>query len=129
MSKYAEYTTDIREPQHLVAALKAMGYAVEQHAQPQTLHGYAGETRQANIIVRKDNLRKDLWSLGDIGFLKGADGSYKVVMDDMTEQKWINRVKQNYTEQRTLAIAKAKGYVFRGREVVNGKVKLLFAVR
>jgi len=46
---------------------------------------------------------------------------------------WLGRVHQRYKEERTLAMARKKGYIFRGRAVIQterGKqVKLLFAAR
>ena len=46
---------------------------------------------------------------------------------------WLGRVHQRYKEERTLAMAQKKGYIFRGREVIQTErgeqVKLLFAAR
>jgi hypothetical protein len=48
-------------------------------------------------------------------------------------QKWLNRVHQLYKEKQTIATAKAKGYAFKGREVVKTeegeRIQLRFAVR
>ena len=49
------------------------------------------------------------------------------------DEKWLGRVHQAYKEQQTLVDAKAKGYVFRGREVVQTpeglQIRLQFAAR
>jgi hypothetical protein len=46
---------------------------------------------------------------------------------------WLGRLAQSYKERQTMAVAKAKGYVFKGREVITTpqgkKVQLRFAVR
>jgi hypothetical protein len=49
------------------------------------------------------------------------------------DDAWLGRIAQAYKEGQTMAVAKAKGYVFKGREVVNTpqgkKIQLRFAVR
>ena len=47
---------------------------------------------------------------------------------------WLGRVQQIYKEKETIAVAKAKGYIFHGREVVKGpngkeQIRLRFGVR
>jgi hypothetical protein len=47
--------------------------------------------------------------------------------------KWLGRVQQGYKEKQTLAVARAKGYILKRREVTQTKegqqVRLQFAVR
>ncbi len=134
MSKYAELKTEMREQCHLAAALRSLGFTIETHATPQALYGYRDDVRpeRADVIIRRQHTGDR--ASNDVGFVRGADGSYRAIISDYDGRHkfcnaWLGQVKQAYTEQRTLAVAKSKGYVFRGREVVDGKVKLLFAVR
>ena len=47
--------------------------------------------------------------------------------------QWLGKVHQHYKESQTLAVAKAKGYIFRGKEVIqtaNGpQIRLQFIAR
>jgi hypothetical protein len=137
MSKYGVLETQIREQTHLIAALEAMGYRVEVHPEGAALVGYQGDERpeKANIILRRQQLDS---ASNDIGFARMADGRYVARLSEYDQQigfnaKWVNRVHQLYKEKQTIATAKAKGYIFRGREVVKTEqgeqIQLRFAVR
>ena len=61
-----------------------------------------------------------------------------MVKDELDEfrgygARWVGRVQQIYKEKQTLAMAKAKGYSFKGREVVQTsegqQVRLQFVAR
>ena len=74
----------------------------------------------------------------DIGFAKTADGRYAAQLSEYDQaigfdQKWLNRMRQLYKEKQTIAAARSKGYVFKGREVVKTeqgeRIQLRFAVR
>ena len=47
--------------------------------------------------------------------------------------QWLGKVHQHYKESQTLAVAKSKGYIFRGKEVIqtaNGpQIRLQFVAR
>jgi hypothetical protein len=114
-----------------------MGYRVEVHPQGAALVGYEGRERQekANIIIRRQQLDS---ASNDIGFTRASDGRYVARLSEYDQgigfnQKWLNRVHQLYKEKQTIATAKAKGYVFKGREVVKTgegeRIQLRFAVR
>jgi hypothetical protein len=137
MSKYDSFQTNLTEAAPLVAALEALGYPVEVHAQGAALFGYHGDERpeRAEVIIRRQHL--DCAS-NDIGFVRGANGQFTAILSEYDrsigfDQKWLNRVHQRYKEQRTLSMARQKGYVFRGREVIQTEhgeqVKLLFGTR
>jgi hypothetical protein len=137
MSKYGVLETSITEEKHLVAALQEMGYRPEVHANAAALIGYEGRERPetANVIIRRQQLDS---ASNDIGFMRMADGRYVARLSEYDQQigfdqKWLNRVHQLYKEKQTIAVAKAKGYVFRGREVIKTdqgeRVQLRFAVR
>ena len=137
MSKYGTLETEIKEQKHLIAALAEMGYRPEIHPQGSALVGYEGQQRpeRANIIIRRHQLDS---ASNDIGFARTADGRYVAQLSEYDQrigfgQKWLNRVHQLYKEKQTIAAAKAKGYIFKGREVIKTeqgeKIQLRFSVR
>ena len=137
MSKYGLLKTQIADPKHLITALGEMGYRVEVHPQGAALVGYEGHERpeKANIIIRRQQLDS---ASNDIGFARTSEGRYVARLSEYDQgigfnQKWLNRVHQLYKEKQTIATAKAKGYVFKGREVVKTdggeRIQLRFAVR
>jgi hypothetical protein len=137
MSKYDSFQTTLTEEGALVAALKALGYPVEIHTQAMPLFGYHGDERpeRAHIIIRRNHL--DCAS-NDIGFVRNTDGQFSSILSEYDrsigfDQKWLNRVHQRYKEERTLAMARQRGYVLRGRQVIQTEqgeqVKLLFGMR
>ena len=61
-----------------------------------------------------------------------------MVKDELDEyrgygSKWVGRVQQIYKEKQTLAMARAKGYTLKGREVIETsegqQVRLQFVAR
>ena len=137
MSKYEELRTVLAHEGYLVEALQQLGYTPEVHKAAAPLHGYMGDERPecAHIIIRRKQLDS---ASNDIGFAKDSNGQYRAVVSEYDrsigfDQAWLGRVAQAYKERQTMAVAKAKGYVFRGREVVqtpNGtRVQLRFSVR
>ena len=137
MSKYDCFETKLTEEGPLVAALKALGFPVEVHAHGAPLFGYHGDERpeRAHIIIRRQHLDS---ASNDIGFFRGPDGQFRAILSEYDrsigfDHKWLGCVQQRYKEERTMAMARKKGYVFRGREVIQTErgeqVKLLFGTR
>ena len=137
MSKYAQTITEIREEKYLVEALREMGYHPEVHLQAAKLNSYYSEqeSRIANVIIRRRELPG---AYGDIGFARQPDGRLTLIADELDEyarygSKWLGRVQQFYKEKQTLAIAHAKGYILKKREVIQTsegqQVRLQFAAR
>ena len=137
MSKYAETATTVRDQAYLVAALTDLGYKPEIHAGGAALVGYEGRERpeRANVIIRRAQIGS---ASNDIGFVRKPDGTFGAVLSEYDrsigfDEKWLGRVHQAYKEHQTLADAKAKGYVFRGREVVETpegpQIRLQFMAR
>jgi Protein of unknown function (DUF1257) len=137
MSKYGCVETVVRDEKYLVEALKEMGYEVEVHPDGARLNSYYSEQerRAANIIVRRAQLRG---AFGDIGFARQPDGSLAMIADELDDHcgygaKWLGRVQQLYKEKQTLAMARAKGYILKKREVIQTsegqQVRLQFAAR
>jgi hypothetical protein len=137
MSKYSETSTTVRNQSHLVAALSELGYKAEIHADGAALVGYEGRERpeRAHVIIRRAQIGP---ASNDIGFVRKLDGAFGAVLSEYDrgigfDEKWLGRVHQAYKEQQTLADAKAKGYVFRGREIVQThegpQIRLQFIAR
>jgi hypothetical protein len=137
MSKYSVNQTVLREQKYLVEALDEMGYEVEVHADGGHLNSYYSEqeARAANIIIRRDQLRG---AYGDVGFMRQPEGQFAMIKDELDEYrgygaKWLGRIQQSYKEKQTLAMAKAKGYTLKGREVIETsegqQVRLQFVAR
>jgi len=137
MSKYEEMSTVLMHEGYLVEALEQMGYKPEVYRDGAALYGYLGDERpeQAHVIIRRRQLNS---ASNDIGFVRDASGQYRAVVSDYDrgigfDQAWLGRVSQAYKERQTMAVAKARGYVFQGRSVIDtpqgAKVQLRFAVR
>lgn len=137
MSKYEEMSTVLVHEGYLVEALEQMGYKPEVYRNGAALYGYRGDERpeQAHVIVRRRQLDS---ASNDIGFVRDTSGQYRAVVSDYDrgigfDQAWLGRVSQAYKERQTMAVAKARGYVFQGRSVIEtpqgAKVQLRFAVR
>jgi Protein of unknown function (DUF1257) len=118
-------------------ALKEMGYEVEVHPEGASLNSYYPdqEAKLENVIIRRQYLPG---AYSDIGFARQPNTQFAVVQDELDQYhgygtKWIGRVQQIYKEKRTLAMAKAKGYTLKGREVVQTsegqQVRLQFVAR
>ena len=137
MSKYEEMSTILAHEGYLVEALEQLGYKPEVHKNGAALYGYRGDERpeRAHIIIRRRQLDS---ASNDIGFVRDTSGQYRAVVSDYDrgigfDQAWLGRVSQAYKERQTMAVAKARGYVFQGRSVIDtpqgAKVQLRFAVR
>ena len=137
MSKYSVNQTVLREEKYLVEALKEMGYEVEVHPEGAPLNSYYSEqeAKAANVIIRRQHLRG---AYGDIGFTRQPDGQFAMVKDELDEYRgygatWVGRAQQLYKEKQTLAMARAKGYTLKGREVIETsegqQVRLQFVAR
>jgi len=138
MSKYAAFETTFTDGPTLAAALTAMGFEIECHEAETTLYGYIGDARpeKAHIIIRRNHT--GIGASNDIGFRRGEDGTYEAIISAYDQSvkfdaNWMGLLKQAYTEQRQMAMARQRGYVFQGREVVQTakgpQVRLMFAAR
>ena len=137
MSKYGEIHTFLREEKYLVEALEEMGHEVEVHPEGAQLNSYYSEqeAKAANIIIRRQHLRG---AYGDVGFVRQPDGQFAMIKDELDEYRgygarWLGRVQQIYKEKQTLAMARAKGYTLKSREVIETsqgeQVRLQFVAR
>jgi hypothetical protein len=132
-----ELRTTLTEERHVVDALRELGYEPEVCREGKALVGYMGDERaeRAHIIIRRRQLDS---ASNDIGFSRDWSGVYQAIISEYDrgigfDDRWLGRIAQTYKERQTMAVAKAKGYIFKGREVVNTpqgkKIQLRFAVR
>jgi hypothetical protein len=137
MSKYEEMHTVVSDEGYLTEALKELGYTPEVHAEGSALFGYRGDERpeRAHIVIRRHQLDS---ASNDIGFRRDVSGVYRAIISEYDrgigfDDAWLGRIAQAYKERQTMAVAKVKGYVFQGRQVIDTpqgkKVQLRFAVR
>ena len=137
MSSYCELTTVLRDQRFLVAALEEMGYRAEVRPNGAHLVGYEGDERPevAHVILRRSQLRP---ASNDIGFARTSDGHFIALLSEYDQAvgydgTWLGRVQQLYKEKQTVATAKAKGYIFKGKEVIQTvkgpQIRLQFVVR
>jgi len=137
LSKYGETVTQVREEKYLLEALTEMGYQVDVHPEGAALNSYYSdqEAKIANIIIRRDQLRG---AYGDVGFVRQQDGQFAMIKDELDEYRgygarWLGRVQQLYKEKQTSAMARAKGYTLKSREVIETsqgeQVRLQFVAR
>lgn len=137
MSKYEELQTVLSDERFLLEALRDLGFSPDASPEGLSLCGYLGDERpeKANIVIRRRQLNS---ASNDIGFARDANGVYRALISEYDrgigfDHAWLGRVAQTYKERQTMAVAKAKGYRFLGRQVVETpagkKVQLRFAVR
>jgi len=137
VSKYLEMSTKLTDERYLVEALRELGYDPEVCREGRPLVGYMGDERtvRAQIIIRRRQLDS---ASNDIGFARDGPGVYQAIISEYDrgigfDDAWLGRLSQVYKERQTMAMAKAKGYIFKGREVINTpqgkKVQLRFGVR
>jgi hypothetical protein len=137
VSKYVELRTSVTDERYLVEALRELGYQPEVCLEGRALIGYLGDKRaeQAQIIIPRGQLDS---ASNDIGFARDGTGIYQVIVSEYDrgigfDDAWLGRLVQVYKERQTMAVAKTKGYVFKGKDVIDTpqgkKIQLRFAVR
>jgi hypothetical protein len=137
VSKYVELRTSVTDEQYLVEALRELGYQPELCPEGRPLVGYLGDKRaeRAQIIIPRGQLDS---ASNDIGFVRDRTGVYQTIVSEYDrgigfDDAWLGRLVQVYKERQTMAVAKSKGYVFKGKDVIDTphgkKIQLRFAVR
>lgn len=137
MSQYCELVTVLRDQRFLIAALEEMGYKPELSVDGAHLVGYQGDERPeiAHVIIRRSQLRP---ASNDIGFARVSGGQFIALLSEYDQavgydRAWLGRVQQLYKEKQTIAAAKAKGYIFKGKEVIQTakgpQIRLQFLAR
>ena len=113
MSHFTQVRTSLRDADVLAEALHELGYPeVEVHRRPQRIHGFGSQTREAEVIVRREHITGPVYA--DIGFARQDDGSFAAVMDssDMNRygRDWMPRLTHAYGHAAALRYARAHGY-------------------
>jgi hypothetical protein len=137
LSNYQELHTRFTDERYLVEALQELGYEPEVCREGKSLTGYRGDQRaeRAHVIIPRRQLDS---ASNDIGFARDSSGVYQAIVSAYDrgigfDDAWLGRLAQIYKERQTMAVAKAKGYIFKGKEVIDTpqgkKIQLRFAVR
>lgn len=104
MSAYISLATPMIDTECLLLALVDQGFrstAIESHAQPVALVGFAGDARSqtAHIVIRKAHISA---GSNDIGFLRTETG-YRAIISDYDRSRfseaWMQKLQGSY-EQR-----------------------------
>jgi len=115
MSEYCKVKTHIDSREDLTAALQELGVKFEV-GEDLELTGHWGrhssrEMRSAEIAIRRETLSER--PSNDIGYRKGADGCYELVIVDVDEYRlrdFVNRVAQRAARHKALRQARRLGY-------------------
>lgn len=106
MSHFSQIKTQLRDLSSLQAALSDLG--IEWQAGPQSVRGYQGQTRHAEVAIAQENGY-------DVGF--GWNGQeYELIADlQYWQQPWtvngfINRVTQRYAYHAVVAATSDRGF-------------------
>ena len=124
MSQYLTLRTQIKSIDHLVCALKDLGFHnVEVHETPQKLKGWLGDVRKntAEVIIRKKYVGLNS---NDIGFKRSPDGRFEAVISEFDESKygvaWLNQLTQRYAYHVALDTLKHKDFDLINETVEGG---------
>jgi|SRR5581483_1839979 len=130
MSAYSEQTTEFKDADLLIEALKDIGIReIHHYEHPIHLEGYLGDKRNevAEIVIPRRSVGI---AANDIGFKKQANGNYTAIISEFDsrnyDQKWMQKLKCIYAEKGIMRQASRAGLRFAGKKNVNGKVQLQF---
>ena len=108
----------------LEAALKAEGYKVEVGTSLTINSGYG--TSKVQIKLPKDSGAGNRY---EAGFTKDKEGNLNLVKESMDYElndDWKKKIKQSYTRQKAIQLARAKGLKLAQEVRKNGKISLVF---
>ena len=128
MSAYVSVETAYKDQACLVAALREMGYDAEVHVEAVPLVGYHGDLRpqRAHVVIPRIQLG---CAANDVGFERGADGSFKAHISQYDRSATFPAAKQQelrrrYAKAVTIKTAVAKGYRVVEEKQDGGRIKL-----
>ena len=114
MSQYLNIATQIVSGEHLVKALKDVGFnEIEVYQTAQPLKGWMGDTRTntAEIIIRKKYIGS---ASNDIGFKRGSQGRFIAFISDFDKDRynaaWLNHLTQRYAYHVAMDKLQEKGF-------------------
>jgi hypothetical protein len=114
MSHFTTIRTKMIDQQHLLAALRDLGFnTVESQTTPSTLFGFKGDARpeMAEIIIRRQYIGA---ASNDIGFAKSADGTFQAIISEYDRgrysQSWLQKVQCRYAYHATKEALSNEGF-------------------
>jgi hypothetical protein len=114
MSHFTTIRTKMIDQQHLLAALRDLGFnTVESQTTPSTLFGFKGDARpeMAEIIIRRQYIGV---ASNDIGFAKSADGTFQAIISGYDRgrysQSWLQKVQCRYAYHATKEALSNEGF-------------------
>ncbi len=125
MSKFEQQDTILTNKEFLVSALTTLGLTPKVYEQARALHGYQGDERKelAHIVIPKEQVGM---ASNDIGFfLDPQTKRYSAIISDFDrrpgkyDSAWLGLLSQSYQEHKQIHEAKAKGYIFKGKETIQ----------
>ena len=139
MSHYSKVHTLIKNKNHLIKALIALGFKehmIECFEEAQPLKGYRGDNRQqtAHIRIKGHGWGSQQNYVGglsnDLGFEKMADGTYLFHVSDYDSSKygskWQACLLQQYSKQVVIEELEANSFYITEEEVLkNGSLHLV----
>ena len=119
MSHISRIKTKIVEKEYLLAALKELGYQIEEIS---TVSGFGAASTKVDLKVR-------LRLSSDIGFVKHGD-SYDIVADwfsvhGESAKNFTNKVMQQYAYQATRAKLEEQGFTLVQQTNEKGKIQMV----
>lgn len=131
MSAYAEFRTEFRDADVLVAALEAVcpewQGKIEVHDKPVHLVGYVGDTRaqQAHVVIRRQHVGS---ASNDIGF-EYIDGRYVARISNYDSsrhgEEWRNKLTVAYGREMVTRKAAKLGYRVAQTQRADGSVQMV----
>lgn len=136
MSKYKVISTEFRQAEHLIAALKECGVSFETckdlRSPSLNLIGYQNDVRpeMASIVIRKDEvnrIRKG-YASNDIGFSWNGKEFAAIVSEFDQGQDVVRELMTNlrkvYAHRAVLAQARARGYTTQEHRLPDGSIQI-----
>ncbi|PIZ48652.1 MAG: hypothetical protein COY42_05925 [Armatimonadetes bacterium CG_4_10_14_0_8_um_filter_66_14] len=129
MSHFVRIQTQIREREHLIAALRDLHYQF-QEGQELVVHGYAGNRERAEVVVNTG-------SAYDIGFQRKAE-EYEIVADwwgvqkdtPIRQQSFVQEINQRYAYNLAKDQAREQFLIVEEeQELENGDIVILLSER
>ena len=128
MSHLMDVKTQINDQESLIKALERMGIdpkLVEIHEKPVFLEDYYKEGNKfANVVIRRKHFTH---CYSDMGFLKGKDGMYKAIVDDLginNDREWMNKLNTYYGVERSKKALRRKRVRFVEEKDEEGRIKI-----
>jgi len=141
MSAYAEYRTQIKDEEALIAALckltNRVGESIrrewiERHEQPVTLEDYRGQPRPERAEIRIPN-RYVGGAANDIGFQRQADGTFTAIISEYDrrhyDRAWLDKLAVEYGRELINRNAKKLGYRVTETRHADGSVRMVLTRR